>query len=172
MLLKDHVIGAEVRADLKAIRAHFVSISSIPEISLQKLLSNSIFPIDQTTPRGKRPECASYVQVMLNFKGFLAIQSHQVAHQLRTTAQVPFAVDIHPGAQVGKRVLLDHATETVIGQTAVNGDHVSILHNVTVRGTRHPKLGNGVLVGAGTHVLRNIKIGDGGKIGAGSIQSC
>ncbi|XP_031490680.1 serine acetyltransferase 1, chloroplastic-like [Nymphaea colorata] len=156
VLLEDRAIGAKVRADLKAIKE-------------------------------RDPACASYVQVMLNFKGFLAIQSHRVAHRLWTMGRVPlalviqnrvsevFAVDIHPGAQVGKGVLLDHATGTVIGETAVIGDDVSILHNVTLGGTgkangdRHPKLGNGVLVGAGTHVLGNIKIGAGAKIGAGSI---
>ncbi|KAF5730492.1 hypothetical protein HS088_TW19G00082 [Tripterygium wilfordii] len=86
-----------------------------------------------------------------------------------------FSVDIHPGAKIGRGILLDHATGLVIGETAVIGDNVSILHNVTLGGTgkmsgdRHPKIGDGVLIGAGTCILGNIKIGDGAKIGAGSI---
>ncbi|XP_031490381.1 serine acetyltransferase 1, chloroplastic-like [Nymphaea colorata] len=142
---------------------------------------------DMRAIKERDPACVSYVQVMLNFKGFLAIQAQRVAHRLWLMGRVPlalviqnrvsevFAVDIHPGARIGKGVLLDHATGTVIGETAVIGDNVSILHNVTLGGTgkatgdRHPKIGDGVLVGAGTHVLGNIKIGAGAKIGAGSI---
>ncbi|XP_031490736.1 serine acetyltransferase 1, chloroplastic-like [Nymphaea colorata] len=153
---EDRAIGAEVREDLKAIKE-------------------------------RDPACVSYVQIMLNFKGFLAIQAHRVAHRLWLMGRVPlalviqnrvseaFAVDIHPGARVGKGVLLDHATGTVIGETAIIGDNVSILHNVTLGGTgkvvgdRHPKIGDGVLVGAGTHVLGNVRVGAGAKIGAGSV---
>ncbi|XP_020972675.1 serine acetyltransferase 3, mitochondrial [Arachis ipaensis] len=86
-----------------------------------------------------------------------------------------FAVDIHPGANIGRGILLDHATGLVVGETAVIGNNVSILHNVTLGGTgkasgdRHPKIGDGVLIGAGTCILGNIKIGDGAKIGAGSV---
>ncbi|OMO83711.1 hypothetical protein CCACVL1_11257 [Corchorus capsularis] len=86
-----------------------------------------------------------------------------------------FAVDIHPGAKIGSGILFDHATGVVVGETAVIGNNVSILHNVTLGGTgkasgdRHPKIGNGVLIGAGTCILGNIKIGDGAKIGAGSV---
>ncbi|WJX31502.1 serine O-acetyltransferase [Trifolium repens] len=86
-----------------------------------------------------------------------------------------FAVDIHPGAKIGRGILLDHATGVVVGETAVIGNNVAILHNVTLGGTgkicgdRHPKIGDGVLIGAGTCILGNIKIGDGAKIGAGSV---
>ncbi|CAL5405384.1 unnamed protein product [Camellia sinensis] len=86
-----------------------------------------------------------------------------------------FAVDIHPGAKIGRGILLDHATGVVVGETAVIGNNVSILHNVTLGGTgkacgdRHPKIGDGVLIGAGTCVLGNVRIGDGAKIGAGSV---
>ena len=87
-----------------------------------------------------------------------------------------FAVDIHPGAKIGSGILLDHATGLVVGETAVIGNNVSILHNVTLGGTgkasgdRHPKIGDGVLIGAGTCILGNIKIGDGAKIGACSVM--
>ncbi|WJX64943.1 serine O-acetyltransferase [Trifolium repens] len=86
-----------------------------------------------------------------------------------------FGVDIHPGAKIGSGILLDHATGIVVGETAVIGNDVSILHGVTLGGTgkahgdRHPKIGDGVLIGAGTCILGNIKIGDGAKIGAGSV---
>ncbi|KAF3792130.1 Serine acetyltransferase [Nymphaea thermarum] len=133
------------------------------------------------------PAWVSYVQCLLNLKGFLAIQAHRVAHRLWNQGRVPlaliiqnrvsevFAVDIHPAARIGQGVLLDHATGVVIGETAVIGDKVSILHSVTLGGTgkdtgdRHPKIADGVLIGAGSYVLGNVKVGSGAKIGAGSV---
>ena len=84
-------------------------------------------------------------------------------------------MDIHPAARIGKGILIDHATGVVIGETAVIGNNVSLLHNVTLGGTgkqcgdRHPKVGDGVLIAAGAKVLGNITIGEGAKIGAGSV---
>lgn len=142
---------------------------------------------DLRAVRERDPACISYVHCFLNFKGFLACQSHRIAHKLwsqgrkilalliQNRVSEVFAVDIHPGARIGRGILLDHATGLVIGETAVIGDNVSILHNVTLGGTgkvcgdRHPKIGDGVLIGAGTCVLGNVKIGDGAKIGAGSV---
>lgn len=133
------------------------------------------------------PACISHVHCFLNYKGFLACQAHRVAHKLwlqgrrvlalliQTRASEVFAADIHPGAKIGSGIFLDHATGFVVGETAVIGNNVSILHNVTLGGTgkdsgdRHPKIGDGVLIGAGTCILGNIKIGDGAKIGAGSV---
>ncbi|PKI77499.1 hypothetical protein CRG98_002105 [Punica granatum] len=133
------------------------------------------------------PACVSYAHCFLNFKGFLAIQSHRVAHRLwsqgrnvlafliQNRVSEVFAVDIHPGTRIGRGILLDHATGVVVGETAVIGNNVSILHNVTLGGTgnasgdRHPKIGDGVLIGAGTCILGNIRIGEGAKIGAGSV---
>ncbi len=86
-----------------------------------------------------------------------------------------FAVDIHPGAVIGKGIMFDHATSVVIGATAVIEDDFSMLHEVTLGGTgreggdRHPKIGRGVMIGAGAKVLGNIKVGEGAKIGAGSV---
>ncbi|XWS09688.1 hypothetical protein CRYUN_Cryun39dG0010500 [Craigia yunnanensis] len=103
--------------------------------------------------------CISYVLCFLNYKGVSEV----------------FSVDIHPGAKIGSGILLDHATGVVVGETAVIGNNVSILHNVTLGGTgkvsgdRHPKIGDGVLIGSGTCILGNIKIGDGAMIGAGSV---
>jgi len=142
---------------------------------------------DLRAARERDPACISYVHCFLNFKGFLACQSHRIAHRLwsqgrkvlalmiQNRVSEVFAVDIHPGARIGSGILLDHATGLVIGETAVIGDNVSILHNVTLGGTgkvsgdRHPKIGDGVLIGAGTCVLGNVKIGEGAKIGAGSV---
>ncbi|CAA3017184.1 serine acetyltransferase 5 [Olea europaea subsp. europaea] len=82
-----------------------------------------------------------------------------------------FAVDIHPAAKIGKGILFDHATGVVVGETAVIGNNVSILHHVTLGGTgkvcgdRRPKIGDRVLIGAGATILGNIKIGEGAKIG-------
>ena len=88
-----------------------------------------------------------------------------------------FAVDIHPAAKIGKGILFDHATGVVIGETAVVGNNVSILHHVTLggtgkaRGDRHLKIGDGLLIGAGAGatILGNVKIGEGAKTGAGSV---
>jgi len=133
------------------------------------------------------PACLSHVHCFLNFKGFLACQAHRVAHKLwlqrrkilavmiQNRVSEVFAVDIHPGAKIGSGILLDHATGIVVGETAVIGNNVSILHSVTLGGTgkvsgdRHPKIGDGVLIGAGTCILGNIKVGEGAKIGAGSV---
>ena len=142
---------------------------------------------DLLAARARDPACVGFSHCLLNFKGFLAIQAHRVAHVLWAQNRRPlalalqsrvadvFAVDIHPAAVVGKAILLDHATGVVIGETAVVGDNVSILHHVTLGGTgkavgdRHPKIGDGVLIGAGATILGNVMIGAGAKIGAGSL---
>ncbi|KAL8150684.1 hypothetical protein V2J09_020492 [Rumex salicifolius] len=142
---------------------------------------------DLRAVRERDPACISYVHCFLNFKGFSACQAHRISHSLwiegrkimahlvQNRVSEVFAVDIHPGAKIGSGILLDHATGLVIGETAVIGNNVSILHNVTLGGTgkthgdRHPKLGDGVLIGAGTCVLGSVRIGDGAKIGAGSV---
>ncbi|PON43440.1 Trimeric LpxA-like [Parasponia andersonii] len=129
----------------------------------------------------------SYVDCFLNVKGFLACQAQRVAHKLWLEGRRPlalliqnrvseiFAVDIHPGANIGRGILLDHATGVVIGETTVVGDNTTIFHNVTLGGTgkvsgdRHPKIGDGVIIGAGTNVLGNVNVGESSKIGAGSV---
>ncbi|KAE9606393.1 putative serine O-acetyltransferase [Lupinus albus] len=142
---------------------------------------------DLRAVKERDPACISYVHCFLNFKGFVACQAHRVAHNLWLQGRKVLAVmiqnrvsevlgvDIHPGAKIGSGILLDHATGIVVGETAVIGNDVSILHSVTLGGTgkasgdRHPKIGDGVLIGAGTCILGNIKVGDGAKIGAGSV---
>ena len=94
---------------------------------------------------------------------------------LQSRSSVVFQTDINPVARIGKGIFLDHATGLVVGETAVIGDNVSILHSVTLGGTgkegsdRHPKIGNGVLIGAGSKILGNIKVGECSKVAAGSV---
>lgn len=133
------------------------------------------------------PACKGYLQPFLYFKGFLALQTYRIAHWLLQQDRVPlalylqsrvsetFQVDINPGAIIGSGVFIDHGTGIVIGETAVVGDDVSMLQGVTLGGTgsewgdRHPKIGKGVLLGAGAKVLGNIHIGDYAKIASGSV---
>jgi serine O-acetyltransferase len=127
------------------------------------------------------------LQPFLYFKGYHALQAHRIAHwlwkqgrqtlafHLQSRVGERFGLDIHPAARIGSGVMFDHATSVVIGETAVVGDDCSILHEVTLGGTgaahedRHPKIGKGVLIGAGARVLGNIQVGDGARIAAGSV---
>jgi serine O-acetyltransferase len=133
------------------------------------------------------PACHRYMQPLLFFKGFQAVQAYRLGHHLWVTGRRDlayfvqmrvseiFGVDIHPNARIGRGLMIDHAHSIVIGETAVVGDNVSMLHSVTLGGTgkedgdRHPKIGNGVLIGAGAKVLGNITIGHCSKVAAGSV---
>jgi serine O-acetyltransferase len=133
------------------------------------------------------PACKGYVQPFLFFKGFQALQTQRVAHwlwgqgretlafYLQSRMSELFQVDIHPATRIGRGVFVDHGTGIVIGETAVIGDEVSMLQGVTLggtgaeRGDRHPKIGKGVLLGAGAKVLGNITIGDYAKVASGSV---
>ncbi len=133
------------------------------------------------------PACDRMSVPLLFFKGYHAIQSYRIAHwlwergrrvlalTLQSRISEVLSVDFHPAARIGKGLLLDHATGVVVGETAVIGNNVSMLHAVTLggtgkeRGDRHPKIGDGVLIGAGAKLLGNIKIGECAKIGAGSV---
>ena len=133
------------------------------------------------------PACHRLLQPILYFKGYQAIQAYRIGHYLWTQGHKDlayffqmrvseiFGVDIHPAATIGRGIMIDHAHSIVIGETAVVGDNVSMLHSVTLGGTgkeeedRHPKIGNGVLIGAGAKVLGNITVGDCSRIAAGSV---
>ena len=133
------------------------------------------------------PAIKSLLQPFLYFKGYQALQAWRVSHWLWTEGRETlafhfqsriselFQVDIHPAARMGSGLFLDHGTGIVIGETAVVGDEVSMLHAVTLggtgaeRGDRHPKIGRGVLLGAGAKVLGNITIGDYAKVASGSV---
>jgi serine O-acetyltransferase len=86
-----------------------------------------------------------------------------------------YGVDIHPAAQIGRGIMIDHATSVVVGETAVIEDEVSLLHGVTLGGTgketgdRHPKVRRGALIGANSTILGNIEIGRCSRVGAGSV---
>ena len=133
------------------------------------------------------PACQRFMQPILFFKGYQAVQAYRIGHwlwqngrrdlayfvQMRVSEM--FGVDIHPAARIGRGIMIDHAHSIVIGETAVVGDNVSMLHSVTLGGTgkedgdRHPKIGNGVMIGAGAKVLGNIHIGYCSRIAAGSV---
>lgn len=133
------------------------------------------------------PACSRFIEPVLYFKGFHAIQTHRLAHWLlgegrrdfafymQSKASEVFQVDINPAVRMGKGIFIDHATGVVVGETAVIEDDVSILQNVTLGGTgkvtgdRHPKIRHGVLIGAGAKILGNIEIGRCSRVAAGSV---
>lgn len=142
---------------------------------------------DMRAVRERDPACTTYLQPFLYFKGYGGLQAYRIAHwlwaherrilayHLQSRISELFAVDIHPAARIGAGVFIDHAHGIVIGETAIVGDDVSMLHSVTLGGTgkaggdRHPKIGRGVMIGAGAKVLGNISVGEGSRIAAGSV---
>jgi serine O-acetyltransferase len=133
------------------------------------------------------PATRRLIEPVLYYKGFHAIQTHRLANwlwnngrrdfalYLQTRSSAVFQCDIHPAAQIGRGIFLDHATGLVVGETAVIEDDVSMLHDVTLGGTgkevgdRHPKIRYGVMIGAGAKILGNIEIGHCARIAAGSV---
>jgi serine O-acetyltransferase len=177
--LAERLDHADVSADL--IRQTFRDVlAARPEIGMESRA-------DLAATLERDPALHKAVDCFLYFKGFHAIQTHRFAHQLwamgrkdfalylQSRSSAVFQVDINPAARIGKGILLDHATGFVVGETATIGDNVSILQGVTLGGTgkseedRHPKIGNGVLIGAHAVVLGNIKVGECARIGAGSV---
>ena len=187
---------ARLEDALSFMLAHKLGSETITAPSVRELVSGA-FEDDRTIGVAVRedlravlsrdPACRGYSVPLLFFKGFHALQAYRVAHHywthdrpvlalyLRSRISEVFAVDIHPGARIGKGIMFDHATSVVIGETAVIGDDFSMLHEVTLGGTgkvggdRHPKIGKGVMIGAGAKVLGNILVGEGARIGAGSV---
>jgi serine O-acetyltransferase len=133
------------------------------------------------------PACRGFIDALLFYKGFHALESWRIAHWLWThdrrdmarffqsRISEAFDVDIHPAARMGRGIMIDHATGVVIGETAVVEDDVSIMQGVTLGGTgketgdRHPKIRRGVLISLGAKILGNIEIGEYSRIGAGSV---
>lgn len=133
------------------------------------------------------PACDRFFIPLLFFKGFHALQAYRFAHHLwlkgrqslalylQNQISEAFDVDIHPGARIGRGIMIDHATGVVVGETAVIEDNVSLLHEVTLGGAgrstgdRHPKIRQGVLISTGAKILGNIEVGEGAKVGAGSV---
>ena len=142
---------------------------------------------DICADKDRDPAVRFYSTPLLYLKGFHALQGYRVSHWLwnqgrralatflQNQISVVFGVDVHPAARIGRGIMFDHASGIVIGETAVIENDVSILQNVTLGGTgkehgdRHPKIREGVMIGAGAKVLGNIEVGCGAKIGAGSV---
>ncbi len=133
------------------------------------------------------PACKSYLEPLLYFKGFHALQGYRIANwllrrgrrgmamYLQSRISEVFGVDINPAARIGRGIFMDHGTGVVVGETAVIEDGVSLLQGVTLGGTgkeggdRHPKIRKGVLIGANASILGNIEVGECARVGAGSV---
>jgi len=145
------------------------------------------FRADLVAVFDRDPATSRFIDPLLYFKGFHAIQNHRLAHwlyqkgrkdfayYLQSRASAVFQTDINPAAKIGRGIFLDHATGLVVGETAVIDNDVSILHDVTLGGTgkenedRHPKIRSGVMIGAGAKILGNIEVGHCARIAAGSV---
>jgi serine O-acetyltransferase len=145
------------------------------------------FRADIVATIDRDPAAHRYIDPLLYFKGFHAIQTHRLAHwlwrkgrkdfalYLQSRSSAVFATDINPNARIGRGIFLDHATGLVVGETAAIDDDVSILHGVTLGGTgkenedRHPKIRRGVMLGAGAKILGNIEVGHCSRVAAGSV---
>jgi serine O-acetyltransferase len=145
------------------------------------------FRADIVATYDRDPACDRFIEPVLYFKGFHAIQTHRLAHwlwnggrrdfayYLQSRSSAVYQCDINPAARIGRGIFLDHATGLVIGETAVVEDDVSMLQDVTLGGTgkeegdRHPKIRYGVLIGAGAKILGNIEVGRCARVAAGSV---
>ena len=191
-VLQHHSFGCA----LAALLAQKVACPTLTETSLQQIINHAYGDQpsllqdaiqDLLAFCDRDPACSRYSLPFLYYKGYQGLQMYRIGHwlwqhqrlelalYLQSRVSEVFAMDIHPAAHVGNSILIDHATSIVIGETAVVGDNVSMLHEVTLGGTgkdsgdRHPKVGSGVLIGAGAKILGNVNIGEGSKIGAGSV---
>ena len=171
--------------------SNILSAMTIRQVFAEALAADSEIIADMCSDLSahveRDPACDQYSLPLLYFKGFHALQIYRIANwlwrndrkhlalYLQNRVSEIFAVDIHPAAQIGSGIMVDHATGLVVGETTVIGDNVSMLHSVTLGGTgaqagdRHPKIHCGVLIAAGAKILGNIDVGEGAKIGAGSL---
>lgn len=170
---------ADIGADL-VVQAFADALAEEPEIA-------TAARADLIAVHDRDPACHRYLEPLLYLKGFQALQTYRMAHRLwhmgrrdfayylQSRSSVIFSVDIHPAARIGRGIMIDHAHDIVVGETAVIEDNVSMLHSVTLGGTgkekgdRHPKVRWGVLIGAGAKILGNIEIGHCSRIAAGSV---
>ncbi|MGE6782662.1 serine O-acetyltransferase [Ensifer adhaerens] len=181
---------------LAGVLAAPLAVARVDELALASLLAD-VFnanpqvllatEADLQAVKERDPACPGLLHVLLNLKGFQALQAYRAAHQLwvdgrpevaswlSNLASLVFGPDIHPAACIGKAVMLDHGSGIVIGETSIIEDQVSILQNVTLGGTgketgdRHPKIRRGVMIGAGAEILGNIEVGAYSKVAAGSV---
>lgn len=142
---------------------------------------------DIETFRAHDPAATSTISILLNSPGMRAIWAYRrqhwwwahghtlIARTLSTWSRHRFGVEIHPGATIGRRFVIDHGMGIVVGETTIIGDDCQLYQGVTLGGTgkqggkRHPTLGNGVVVGVGASVLGNITLGDNVKVGGGAV---
>ncbi len=133
------------------------------------------------------PAAKSWLEVVTCYSGLHAVWTYQITHwlwnhglrlfarMLSQASRILTGIEIHPAAQIGHRLFIDHGTGVVIGETSIVGDDVTIYQGVTLGGTgkekgkRHPTIGNRVVIGAGAKILGNIRIGDNSRVGAGSV---
>ena len=191
-LLKHENLGSA----LSYMLANKLASSIMPAIAIREVVEEAYAAdpemiasaaCDIQAVRTRDPAVDKYSTPLLYLKGFHALQAYRIGHWLwnegrralaiflQNQVSVTFQVDIHPAAKIGRGIMLDHATGIVVGETAVIEDDVSILQSVTLGGTgktsgdRHPKIREGVMIGAGAKILGNIEVGRGAKIGAGSV---
>ncbi|MDG6236874.1 serine O-acetyltransferase [Glaesserella parasuis] len=191
-ILKHHHLGDA----LSYILANKLANAIMPAIALKGIIEEAYqadpqiiasAACDIEAVRTRDPAVDKWSTPLLYLKGYHALQSYRVTHYLwqqgrkalaiylQNEISVAFDVDIHPAARVGCGIMLDHATGIVVGETAVIENDVSILQGVTLGGTgkehgdRHPKIREGVMIGAGAKILGNIEIGRYSKIGANSV---
>jgi len=150
-------------------------------------LLSIVFSEEIKATRERDPAAKSNLEVLLLYPGVHAVINHRVAHFL-WNRKIPFlprflsqisrfctGIEIHPGAQIGKGLFIDHGMGVVIGETTIIGNDVTLFQGVTLGGTgketgkRHPTLGNNIVIGAGAKVLGNIKIGSNSYIGANAV---
>jgi serine O-acetyltransferase len=147
----------------------------------------AIVRADLSAVYDRDPACGRLIDPLLYFKGFHALETYRFAHSLwhegrkdfalylQSQSSMVFNIDIHPAAKIGRGIMLDHGSGIVIGETAEIGDNSSLLHSVTLGGSgkemgdRHPKVGRGVMIGAGAKILGNIHVGDCARVAAGSV---
>ena len=176
--------------------ANDLGSSSVQPMMLRSVIKDAINSSDEIldgtmtdllAAKEKDPSCKYLSEPLLFFKGFKSLQSHRVAswlwknsrhtlaHYFQSRTSEVYGVDIHPAAQLGKGIMIDHGTGVVIGETSVVDDNVSIFQGVTLGGTgkeigdRHPKVREGVLLSASSTVLGRVEIGRNAKIAAGSV---
>ncbi|MDU8924911.1 serine O-acetyltransferase [Pasteurellaceae bacterium LIM206] len=181
---------------LSYILANKLATTTMPAITLREIIEEAyqaqpsiieMAACDINAVRQRDPAVEFWSTPLLYLKGFHAIQSYRITHYLwqqerkslaiylQNQISVAFDVDIHPAARIGCGIMFDHATGIVVGETAVIENDVSILQGVTLGGTgkesgdRHPKIREGVMIGAGAKILGNIEVGKYAKIGGNSV---
>jgi len=153
-----------------------------------KIILVSIFFYPEIKAAQKKdPAAKGFLEVLILYQGLHALISHRIAHffykihlfflarLLSQCSRFMTGIEIHPGAQIGKRFFIDHGMGVVIGETSIIGDDVLIYQGVTLGGTglekgkRHPTIGDNVVIGGGAKVLGNITVGDNSYIGANAV---